>query len=113
MEMCISMDSLIDQALIIGEGKPYLSALVVLDAETAGKEGLDPANLSQTEEEMLLQRVNAQLDNFPGYAKIVRLSVVKEPWTIENGLVTPTMKLKRKVIFERYADNLNRLYDGH
>ncbi len=113
MEMCISMDSLIDQALIIGEGKPYLSTLVVLDAETAGKEGLDPANLSQAEEDMLLQRVNAQLDNFPGYAKIVRLSVVKEPWTIENGLVTPTMKLKRKVIFERYADDLNRLYDGH
>lgn len=113
MEMCITMDGLIEQALIIGEGKPYLSALVALDPEAARSEGIDPENPTQADTEKLLQRVNAQLDNFPGYAKIVRLSIVEEPWTIENGLVTPTMKLKRKLIFERYASELERLYDGH
>jgi long-chain acyl-CoA synthetase len=113
MEMCITMDGLIEQALIIGEGKPYLSALVALDPEAARSEGIDPENPTQADTEKLLQRVNAQLDNFPGYAKIVRLSIVKEPWTIENGFVTPTMKLKRKLIFERYASELERLYDGH
>lgn len=113
MEMCITMDNLIDQALIIGEGKPYLGLLVTLDAETAQAEGIDPANLTEADEARLLQRINEQLDDFPGYAKIVRLAVVKEPWSIENGLITPTMKLKRKSIFERYAAELDSLYDGH
>jgi long-chain acyl-CoA synthetase len=113
MEMCITMDNLIDQALIIGEGKPYLSALVILDEEAAHAEGMDPKNLTPAQEELLLKRINGQLDNFPGYAKIVRLSVAKEPWSIENGLITPTMKLKRKMIFERHSAELDRLYDGH
>ncbi|MEJ2456014.1 MAG: long-chain fatty acid--CoA ligase [Candidatus Thiodiazotropha sp.] len=113
MEMCISMDSLFEQALIIGEGKPYLSALVVLDAEGAKAEGIDPGKVTEEQEQFLLQRINQQLDNFPGYAKVVRLTVAKEPWSIENGLVTPTMKLKRKSILDRYMAELDRLYDGH
>jgi long-chain acyl-CoA synthetase len=113
MEMCITMDSLFEQVLIIGEGKPYLSALVVLNPEAAAALGIDPAQVSQQQEELLLQRINAQLDNFPGYAKILRLAVAKEPWSIENGLVTPTLKLKRKSILERYMEELDRLYEGH
>ncbi len=113
MEMCITMDSLFEQVLIIGEGKPYLSALVVLNQDMASADGIDPTNVSEAQLEMLLERINSQLDNFPGYAKVVRLTVAKEPWSIENGLVTPTMKLKRKSILERYMDELGRLYDGH
>lgn len=113
MEMCIAMDSLFEQVLVIGEAKPYLSTLVVLSEEGAKEEGLDPSQLSPQQKEDLLDRVNSQLDNFPGYAKIVNMSVIKEPWTIENGLITPTMKLKRKAIYERYADELKGLYDGH
>ncbi|MEJ2464115.1 MAG: long-chain fatty acid--CoA ligase [Candidatus Thiodiazotropha sp.] len=113
MEMCITMDSLFEQVLIIGEGKPYLSALVVLNQDLASADGIDPTNVSEAQLEMLLKRINSQLDNFPGYAKVVRLTVAKEPWSIENGLVTPTMKLKRKSILERYMDELGRLYDGH
>ncbi len=113
MEMCITMDSLFEQALIIGEGKPYLSALVVLDAEAAAAAGIDTANVTQDQETLLLQRINNQLDNFPGYAKVVRLSVAKEPWSVENGFMTPTMKLKRKSILDRYMAELGRLYEGH
>jgi long-chain acyl-CoA synthetase len=113
MEMCITMDNLFEQVLIIGEGKPYLSALVVLNPEAAVAQGIDPTQVSPQQEELLLQRMNALLDNFPGYAKILRLSVAKEPWSIENGLVTPTLKLKRKSILDRYMDELDRLYEGH
>jgi len=113
MEMCITIDSLFEQVLIIGEGKPYLSALVVLNETIAKEEGLDPHRLTAQQEETLLKRINEQLDNFPGYAKIVRISVLKEPWSIENGMVTPTMKLKRKTIYDRHADQLQQLYDGH
>ena len=113
MEMCIAMDSLFEQALVLGEGKPYLSALVVLNEEAAEAEGLDPSRITEAQESLLLERINGQLDNFPGYAKVVRVSVAKEPWSIENGLITPTMKLKRKSILERYMSDLDRLYDGH
>ena len=113
MEMCVVMDNLFEQALIFGEGKPYLSALVVLNEEVAAAEGIDPRQVTEAQEAMLLQRINSQLDNFPGYAKVVRLSVAREPWSIENGLITPTMKLKRKSILERYMSELDHLYDGH
>jgi long-chain acyl-CoA synthetase len=113
MEMCITMDSLFAQAIIIGEGKPYLTALVVLDEAIAGELGIDPAHVTAEQEELLLQRINNQLDNFPGYAKIMRFFVSKEPWSIENGLMTPTLKLKRKSILDRYMDELDRLYEGH
>ncbi len=113
MEMCISLDGLFEQVLIIGEGKPYLSALVVLNEEAAQAEGIDPARVTPEQESALLSRINAQLDHFPGYARVVRVAVSKEPWSIENGLVTPTMKLKRKSIFERYLAELDQLYAGH
>jgi long-chain acyl-CoA synthetase len=113
MEMCITMDRLFDQALIIGEGKPYLSVLLVLNEKVAGELGIDPAQLTEEQQQLLLQRINKQLDNFPGYARIVRFSVATEPWSIENGLMTPTMKLKRKPILERYTKELEQLYTGH
>lgn len=113
MEMCIAMDSLFEQVLVIGEGKPYLSTLIVLNEDAAKEEDIDPNQITTQQRESLLDRVNGQLDNFPGYAKVVSLSVIGEPWTIENGLITPTMKLKRKAIYERYADELKGLYDGH
>ena len=113
MEMCITMDNLFEQALVIGEGKPYLSALLVLNPDAARDEGIDANRVTAEQEAHLLQRVNGRLDNFPGYAKIVRLSVASEPWSIDNGLITPTMKLKRKSILDRYMAELDRLYDGH
>jgi long-chain acyl-CoA synthetase len=113
MEMCITMDRLFEQVLILGESKPYLSALVVLNSEAAAELVLDPANIDAADEKLLLERINNQLDNFPGYAKVVRICVAKEPWSIDNGLVTPTMKLKRSKIFQQYSSALDQLYAGH
>ncbi|MEJ2591419.1 MAG: long-chain fatty acid--CoA ligase [Candidatus Thiodiazotropha sp.] len=113
MEMCITMDSLFEQVMVFGEGKPYLCALVVLNEDAAKAAGIDPARVSEAQEQMLLARINSQLDNFPGYARVVRISVLEEPWSIENGLVTPTMKIKRKTVCERYTSELEKLYQGH
>ncbi|MCU7936343.1 MAG: long-chain fatty acid--CoA ligase [Candidatus Thiodiazotropha sp. (ex Dulcina madagascariensis)] len=113
MEMCIAMDSLFEQVLVVGEGKPYLSALVVLNPETSQSMGLDATNISEQQEQELLKRINSHLDNFPGYAKIIRIAVIPEPWSVENGLITPTLKLRRNRILDQYADDLARLYTGH
>ncbi len=113
MEMCIAVDSLFDQVLVVGESKPYLSAIVVLNPEHAQSLGLDPDNLSDQQNQEILNRINHHLDNFPGYAKIIQVTVLKEPWSVENGLITPTLKLKRKKIMERYAKEYEEMYHGH
>ncbi|PVV27416.1 MAG: hypothetical protein B6D79_02530 [gamma proteobacterium symbiont of Ctena orbiculata] len=113
MEMCIAIDSLFDQVLVVGESKPYLSAIVVLNPEHAQTLGLDTNDLSEQQMQELLARINNHLDNFPGYAKIIRVTVLAEPWSVENGLITPTLKLKRNKILDRYANQYDEMYHGH
>jgi long-chain acyl-CoA synthetase len=113
MEMCIAMDSLFDQVLIVGERKPYLSAIVALNPEYAQTLGLNPRDISESQMEEILLRINNHLDNFPGYAKVIRVTVLEEPCSVENGLITPTLKLKRKKILERYSKEFDGMYHGH
>jgi long-chain acyl-CoA synthetase len=97
MEMAIQLDALFEQVLIVGEGRPFLSALVVLNPETwrefAAELDVDPASdedlRSRFVERSLLARVNRQLHDFPGYARIRRLIPLREPWTVDQGLLTP------------------------
>ncbi|MCG6863727.1 MAG: AMP-binding protein [Chromatiaceae bacterium] len=121
LEMAITLDSLFSQVLIAGEGHPYLTALAVLDPEAyallAAREGLDSSpiaeRLNPQLERILIERVGGALRTFPGHAKIPRLAVVEGPWTVDDGLLTPTLKPKRKLILEKYHRDLDRLYEGH
>ncbi len=121
MEMAITMDSLFDQALVIGEGRPFLSALVVPNPEElanlARQLGLDPDSGSVSENKdlkrLLLERIHRQLHAFPGYAKIRNLSLIREPWSIENDLMTPTLKMRRARIVEQCRNQVETLYRGH
>ncbi|MEJ2060010.1 MAG: long-chain fatty acid--CoA ligase [Gammaproteobacteria bacterium] len=121
MEMAITMDPLFEQVMIIGEGKPYLSALVVLD-EDHWKEfaaGLDvdshgAASLSDKYvEKAVLHRIAQAIDDFPGYAQVRRVTLSLTPWSIEDGLLTPTMKMKRARIENKYHEAIECMYEGH
>jgi long-chain acyl-CoA synthetase len=118
MEIAIAADPLFDQVIIVGEGRPYLSALVVLNevqwrrfAKEHGIAG-GGANGDQSRK-LLLERIGACLHEFPGYAKVVRVTSLNEPWTVDNGMLTPTMKGKRSRITEKYADQIAEMYAGH
>jgi long-chain acyl-CoA synthetase len=121
LETAIVMDGLFAQVMVLGEGRPYLTALVVLAPEAyarlAPAEDLDPdpgrERLSPELEKILLERVGKLLQAFPGHARIRRLAVVKGPWTSDDGLLTPTLKLKRDRILEAYDQDVQRLYEGH
>lgn len=121
IEMAVMMDALFSQVLLIGEGRPYLSTLVVLDrdgyAKLAADEGLDPETPGERPsprlERILVDRIGNLLQSFPGYAKIPRIAVVQGPWSIENGLMTPTMKLKRSNILTKYRETVEHIYEGH
>ncbi|WP_373509079.1 AMP-binding protein, partial [Thiocapsa sp.] len=121
IEMAITGDPLFEQVLVIGEGRPFLSALVVLNpeayTEVAKAEGLpaDPmaADADGRLEPILHNRIESRLTGFPGHAKIRRVALAACPWSIENDRMTPTMKLKRAKILADYREALTRLYVGH
>ncbi len=120
MELSITADSLFDQVMVLGEGKAYLSALVVLNHESwqtlAQELQLDPADATSLQSKLvhkkLLARISELTKDFPGYSKIRRIAVFLEPWTIQNGLLTPTLKIKRAKILEYYQNDIEKLYVG-
>ena len=122
MEMAIQMDPLYEQVLVYGEAKPYLSAIVVLNddewARTATEAKLNPAldgdgKEREKAEKFLVQRIGKLIKDFPGYAGIRKVAVAREKWTIDNGFITPTLKLKRNAIVHRYAGAIDDMYKGH
>jgi long-chain acyl-CoA synthetase len=60
-----------------------------------------------------LNRVVQQMKAFPGYARIRRIALLSDPWTLENGLMTPTLKLKRNLVLERHKAEYESLYEGY
>ena len=64
-------------------------------------------------EKFLVQRIAKQIKDFPGYAQVRKITIAPEKWTIDNGLMTPTLKLKRVVIFKKYASAIEDMYKGH
>ena len=121
MEAAILQDNLFEQVMVMGEGRPYLTAFVVINkdqwAKAAGGSGVacDVDGIMQNEaaQKIVLERVQRQIKSFPGYAKIHRVAVCAEPWTVENGLLTPTMKLKRAKVMESHKNEFEELYAGH
>jgi long-chain acyl-CoA synthetase len=61
----------------------------------------------------LLSCIAEQMDDFPGYATIRKVHICEQEWTVEAGLLTPTLKIKRAKVSERYADEIAQLYVGH
>lgn len=96
LEIAIDRDPLIEQVVVIGEGKPYLAALIVLQGEAwrhlAADLGVDANDTSVLNSEQvkatILERINAQLQAFPAYARIRAVHLTLDPWTIDNGLMT-------------------------
>ena len=121
LELAIAADPLFEQVLIVGEDRPYLGALVVLSETGLGRLGPelglppDPTAAAHHPgiQAVLLGRIEARLAVFPGYAQVKRVAVTDAPWTIEAGLVTPTMKLRRAKIAARHEAELAELYAGH
>jgi long-chain acyl-CoA synthetase len=120
MEMALALDPLFEQVMVVGEGKPYLTALLVLAADHwpafASEIGVSPDDPASLKADKVLSAVQARvkraLRDFPGYAKIRRVSLTLDPWTIERGLMTPTLKIKRPKVLEVCKDCVEGMYAG-
>lgn len=121
MEMAIVMDPWFEQVMVIGDNRPFLCALLVFNLERwaveAARLGIDPDMEDAINDERVcaevLERVSERIRGFPGYAQIRRVACYIEPWTVDAGLITPTLKLRRARIQERCRDDIERLYAGH
>jgi long-chain acyl-CoA synthetase len=114
-----SAHSLIGQAICIGDGRPYNVALLVLDPDAAGsyakQHGIDQGSLEavaadeQVKQEIdeAVQRANDKLSRVE---QIKRYALLGEEWLPGGDELTPTMKLKRKPIGQKYADAIEELY---
>ena len=100
LENALKTDPLVSQALVVGDRRPYIVALITL-SEDAERDG--------AEERMrqVVDDVNGELSR---YEQIKRFTVLPRDFTAEDGEVTPTMKLKRRVCEEHFAAEIEALY---
>ena len=104
--------------MVVGDNRPYVSALVVVNPEQWPRfcesfhlDPKDDATLQNSElRNAVLRRIKAATANFPNYGIPRNVRILREPWTIDNGMLTPTLKLKRRVINAKYAAEIESLY---
>jgi len=96
IENLLCLNEKIKQSFVYGDKKTYLVALVVSESEENRKEI-----------ELYLENLNKSLSSVE---KVKKFKLIKDEFTIENGMLTPTLKLKRKKIIEKYKVDLEKLY---
>lgn len=118
LELAIETDPLFAQAFVVGEGKPFISLVTVLDpeewkkfAQTLGVDADNPESLNQNAvRSALLRRVKAAAAEFPHYALPRAVIPTLDAWTIDNGFLTPTLKLKRAPLMQKFGDQIEAVY---
>tara|TARA_B110000003_G_C16317996_1_gene405574 strand:- start:289 stop:639 length:351 start_codon:yes stop_codon:yes gene_type:complete len=109
----------IEQIMVVGAGRKMPAALIQPNLDHVinwldGK-GISCKSLSEATKEPLLKEaiekeVNLHNQNFGSWEQIKKIELTPDEWTIDDGHLTPTMKLKRKVVTEKYKDLINAIY---
>jgi len=95
VELALLRDPVFEQVMLIGEGRPFPVLLAVT---------------RESDEKALLRRANDQLKAFPRWVRVRRVIATQEPWDVESGLLTPTLKLKRLLVAARFKDRIDAAY---
>ena len=99
IENDLNKSNYIEQSLVYGDNKQYLICLIVLNGEYK--------NISEEEIQKEIEKINKNLSKIE---KIKKFIIIKDQFTIENGLMTPTLKLKRYKIINNYKTEIEKLY---
>ena len=100
IESDLNKSNYIEQSLVYGDNKPYLVCLIVLSSEYK--------NIKNEEIKIEIEKINKNLSKIE---KIKKFFVIKNQFTIENNMVTPTLKLKRYKIIKTYQNELEKLFN--
>jgi long-chain acyl-CoA synthetase len=94
-EFALTRDPVFEQVMLVGEGRPFLTLLAVT---------------KQSDENALAKRANDLLKDFPRWVRVRRVIPTTEAWSVGNGFMTPTLKLKRPHVAARFKDQLDAVY---
>jgi long-chain acyl-CoA synthetase len=120
IEAKLMSDPWISQAILLGEGRKYLVALLTLRREVveswAGEHGLKHEYVGLLGDPAVIARVQAAVDevnaDFSGPEQIRRFHLLERELTLESGELTPTLKVRRTLVLERYHTEIEALYAG-
>ena len=119
VEARIKRSRFVNQVVLVGAGRKFPAALIVPDwdqlrayAEHKGFDARTPAELARHPRvlDLLRRQVDAQCADLSQYERVKRVAVVEREFTVEGGELTPTLKVKRRVIDEQHRDLIDRLY---
>ncbi len=117
----LKLDKYISQAIVFGDCKPYLTALLTPNVEriiNLAREkkisyiDIDELVNNRKIKELYAERIDSLNQNFPSYKTIKYFAIVPREFSIEGGELTPTLKMKRKVIYEKYKGIVDELYEA-
>ena len=119
LESAITSDRLFSQCMVVGDDRPFIAAVAVVNPDefktVCGELGLDPAKPESLQDpafrKAALKRIKTSTAGFPNYGVPRQVHCTLDAWTIDNGLLTPTLKMKRNLIRQRYTAEINALYD--
>jgi len=119
LEEGVKLSLFIASAFVHGSNKPYNIALIVPDFDTlkewAAEQGIsetDPKELINDDQVIakIREEIDAKSQGFKSYERIKSFALIDEDFTTENGMLTPSMKLKRRVVLQKYGDLVESLY---
>ena len=116
LEEKLKLSPFIANVMIYGANKPHNVALVVPDPEVlkgwAAKEGVSLDDITHNERvhELIRKEIEAVSRDIKGYERVQEFVLASEDFTTDNGMLTPTLKLKRRVVMDRYGHDLDALY---
>jgi long-chain acyl-CoA synthetase len=110
----------VEQIMVVGEGQKFPGALIIPEF-VALKEWCKAHNIPFTSDadiannhdvnKLLMDEVNRYNKEFAPYEQVKKIELLANPWTIENGEITPTLKPKRKVIMNKFKDLIEGMYE--
>ena len=119
IETTIGSDHYIEQILIVADSRRFVTALIVPEFEAleayAKSQNIDHMSRNDLIAhpqiiDFIQQRVEAQSKELANFEKVIRFTLLADPFTIDNGEITPTMKLKRRAITDNYAGTIEAMY---
>jgi long-chain acyl-CoA synthetase len=121
LENLLKTSRYISQAMVFGEGKKYISALITLDEDETVKYARDNgivytgfADLTKKSEiiDLIQSEINKKNKEVSRVEKVKRFGILEEDFLQDEGEITPTMKVRRKIVGEKYKDIINRMYSS-
>jgi long-chain acyl-CoA synthetase len=118
IELAFGQDPFIEQIIAIGDNRKFITALIVPSFETLKSKGrlglqtMDNSELVVSKEiiEFYNGRVNKIQEEFAPYERVVRFKLLPESFSIQNGMLTNTLKVRRNMLIEQFKDDIDKMY---